>query len=394
MSLLEELAETGAVAIPDGSPDAPLPGPDDSPAARGVAWHYGDPFGEQTRAARGAALVDRSHRTVWSLTGRDRLTWLNTITSQKLDTLGDPAASEFLNLDGSGRALDHVQVANVDGVTYLDLDAPRAAELLAFLTLMKFRADVTIAERPDLALITLIGPGVGARAEGILALPTEVGAAAAWTDGDGAPLGFVRRTPGSIPHYDVVGPVATVAALWRQLRSAGFTPAGLWAYDAFRVADLRPKIGVDTDAKTIPHEAGWAREVPDPVRNNPVHLFKGCYRGQETVARVHNLGKPPRVLVLLHLDGSGERPESGDAVTLLGEDGDPGRAVGFVGTVVDHFEYGPIALATIKRSLPVDTRLLAGGIAAAIDADSYPKGTDEQAGRAAIAALRGGGARS
>ena len=135
----------------------------------------------------------------------------------------------------------------------------------------------------------------------------------------------------------------------------------MWAYEAHRVAALRPRLGVDTDERTIPHEVGWIGAA--------VHLDKGCYRGQETVARVHNLGKPPRMLVLLHLDGSTDRPATGDPV-LAG-----GRAVGRLGTVVDHVDEGPIALALLKRGLPADTALTTGGeaqVAAVIDADSMP----------------------
>ena len=133
------------------------------------------------------------------------------------------------------------------------------------------------------------------------------------------------------------------AADWRQrLGDAGVRRAGVWAYEAHRVAALRPRLGVDTDERTIPHEVGWIGAA--------VHLDKGCYRGQETVARVHNLGKPPRMLVLLHLDGSTDRPATGDPV-LAG-----GRAVGRLGTVVDHVDQGPIALALLKRGLPADTR--------------------------------------
>jgi hypothetical protein len=155
--------------------------------------------------------------------------------------------------------------------------------------------------------------------------------------------------------------------------------AGVWAYEAHRVVALRPRLGVDTDERTIPHEVGWI--------GNAVHLDKGCYRGQETVARVHNLGKPPRMLILLHLDGSADRPRTGDPV-LAGE-----RAVGRIGTVVDHVDLGPVALALVKRGLPADTALTIGGeveVPAVIDADSMP-GTDVTgAGRLAVERLRGG----
>ncbi|WP_432420948.1 YgfZ/GcvT domain-containing protein, partial [Nocardia brasiliensis] len=165
------------------------------------------------------------------------------------------------------------------------------------------------------------------------------------------------------------------------LRGGGPAPAGMWAFEALRVAAVRPRIGLDTDDRTIPHEARWIGGVTE---HGAVHLDKGCYRGQETVARVHNLGKPPRHLVLLHLDGSAdERPAAGDDVTA------GGRAIGRLGTVIDHYELGPIALALIKRTIPVDTQLTAGPAAAAIDPDSVPADDAPQAGRVAVDRLRG-----
>jgi folate-binding protein YgfZ len=128
----------------------------------------------------------------------------------------------------------------------------------------------------------------------------------------------------------------------------------MWAYEAIRVAARRPRLGFETDHRTIPHEVGWI--------GTAVHLQKGCYRGQETVARVHNLGKPPRRLVLVHLSGeSDDLPEPGTPVTL------DGRAVGFLGTAIQHYELGPIALAVVKRSLPDDAQVTAGAVALRID---------------------------
>jgi tRNA-modifying protein YgfZ len=198
--------------------------------------------------------------------------------------------------------------------------------------------------------------------------------------------GFVRRMPASstgqvelellVPRGDSAG--------WRdRLTRAGVRPGGVWAYEAHRVAALRPRLGVDTDERTIPHEVGW---IGGPGAG-AVHLDKGCYRGQETVARVHNLGKPPRMLVLLHLDGSVDRPSTGDPV-LAG-----GRALGRLGTVVDHVDLGPIALALVKRGVPADTALATGpdgAVAAVIDVDSLPAADQIGAGRLAVERLRGG----
>jgi folate-binding protein YgfZ len=135
------------------------------------------------------------------------------------------------------------------------------------------------------------------------------------------------------------------------LQERGAVLAGIWAYEALRIAAHRPRFGLDTDHRTIPHEVGWIDVA--------VHLDKGCYRGQETVARVHNLGHPPRRLVFLHLDGSEDRlPAHGDPVVAGGAD------VGFVGSAARHYELGPIALALVKRTVAVDATLLADGIAA------------------------------
>jgi folate-binding protein YgfZ len=144
-----------------------------------------------------------------------------------------------------------------------------------------------------------------------------------------------------------------------QLIDAGAAPAGMWAYDAMRCAARRPRLRFETDHRTIPHEVGWI--------GTAVHLQKGCYRGQETVARVHNLGKPPRRLVLIHLSGeSDDLPAPGTPVSV------DGRTVGFLGTAVHHYELGPIGLAVIKRSTSDDAELTVGAAVARIDPDPEP----------------------
>jgi folate-binding protein YgfZ len=121
--------------------------------------------------------------------------------------------------------------------------------------------------------------------------------------------------------------------------------------DAERVAKGRPRIGFETDHKSIPNELG--------VLNSAVHMKKGCYRGQETVAKIYNLGNPPRRLVMLHLDGSDVGfPAAGTKVE------NDGVVVGFVGTVARHHELGTIALAVVKRNTPVDATLMIEGIPA------------------------------
>ncbi|MFF0493004.1 YgfZ/GcvT domain-containing protein [Nocardia sp. NPDC004068] len=356
----------GAVAGPPDTPDA------------AVAWHYGDPFAEQRAAAQRVAVVDRSHRFVGSITGRERLTWLHTISSQHIADLADGRSAENLDLDLNGRVLHHFVLTDLDDTLWFDTEGERGPDLLDYLRKMVFWADANPEARPEYAVLSLLGPEVDSllAALGIAELPETYAARRLPTGG------FARRMPWPTSEsLDLVIPRAELPTWWSRLTDAGAEPAGMWAYEALRVAALRPRIGVDTDDRTIPHEANW---IGDVTEYGAVHLNKGCYRGQETVARVHNLGKPPRRLVLLHLDGSADaRPAPGDPVTA------DGRAVGRLGTIVDHFEWGPIALALVKRSVPVDTRLTAGPMAASIDPDSVPADDEPQAGRVAVDRLRG-----
>ncbi|WP_197375503.1 CAF17-like 4Fe-4S cluster assembly/insertion protein YgfZ [Mycolicibacterium baixiangningiae] len=353
-----------AVPVPEGGPDA------------GAVWHYGDPLGEQRAATDSAVVIDRSHRATLALTGAERRSWLHTISSQHVSEQPDGTVTQNLSLDGQGRVEDHWWQTELGGVLYLDTEPWRGEPLLAYLRKMVFWADVAI-EPAGLAVLSLLGPALGdtpvLETLGLGSLPAESTAVALPAGG------FLRRLPGPGLHLDLVVPRDQAADWQNRLTAAGVRPAGVWAFEAHRVATLQPRLGVDTDERTIPHEVGWI--------GSAVHLDKGCYRGQETVARVHNLGKPPRILVRLQLDGTTDRPSTGDPV-LAG-----GRTVGRLGTVVEHIDDGPVALALVKRGLPAGTALTTGGeveASAAIDPDSLPVTDHVGAGRLAVERLRGG----
>jgi tRNA-modifying protein YgfZ len=358
------LGTPGAVAVQDAeSPDA------------GTAWHYGDPFAEQRAAVRSAAVVDRSARGVIAVPGAERLTWLHAMTSQHFTDLPDLAGTEALVLDAHGHVEDHVVVGHADGTVWLDGEGPRTAPLLDYLTKMVFWSKVEPRDATDeLAVLTVIGPNADdlLRGLGVEVPAYDYGLTA--LEG-----GFARRMPWPNRHsVDLVVPRSSLADHWRRLTDAGARPAGTWAFDALRVEALRPRLGVDTDERTIPQEVNWIAPA--------VHLDKGCYRGQETVAKVANIGRAPRRMVLLHLDGSPEvLPETGEPVRL----GD--KVVGRVGSVARHHELGSIALALLKRSTPTDVELLAGAddhvVQAAVDPDSVAPELPAP-GRDAIARLR------
>ncbi|GGP81094.1 CAF17-like 4Fe-4S cluster assembly/insertion protein YgfZ [Saccharothrix coeruleofusca] len=346
------LTTPGAVAPFDGNPD------------QGVPWHFGDPFAEQRSAARSVVVVDRSNRAVLAVPGADRLAWLHSLTSQHFTALGEGRATEMLILDVQGRVEHHAAVANLDGVVYLDTEAETAAPLLSYLTKMVFWSKVEPRDATaELAVLTLVGPEATAPLTA-LGLPVPAGALDVVALPEG---GFARRVPWpGQDAVDLVVPRGALADWWSRLTGAGARPAGSWAFEALRVESLRPRLGVDTDERTIPHEVNWI--------GSAVHLDKGCYRGQETVSKVHNVGRPPRRMLLLHLDGSREvQPETGDPVVF----GD--RVVGRVGSVALHHELGPVALALVKRSVPVDAELLVGAedrvVQAKADPDSVPPDT-------------------
>ena len=337
-----------------------------------VAAHYGDPLREQRLLAEGAGLVDRSDRDVLQIPGTDRLSWLHSITSQHLDRLADGAGSEALVLSPNGHVEHHLAIAELGGTTWADVEAGTGEALLAFLQKMRFMLRVEPAlVTGDWAVLALVGPqAAGALTAAGLPVPEDVSPLAGG--------GLVRRTPplgdGGATAFDLVVPRADVGAVADRL---GVPLAGLQAYEALRVEARRPRFGVDTDHRTIPNELPWLRTA--------VHLDKGCYRGQETVARVHNLGRPPRRLVLLHLDGVSE---------VLAEPGTPvlagTREVGRVGSVVRHFELGVIALALVKQSVAMDAALTVAGSTAAIDPEDAPAGADDTltAARERVRAVR------
>jgi folate-binding protein YgfZ len=308
----------------------------------GIAGHYGDPMREQRAMTEGQVLVDRSNRGIVRVAGPDRLTWLHSLTSQHLERLSPGQTAQALILSPQGHLEHHLTLTDDGTAVWAHVEPGTAPALVAFLDSMRFMTRVEVTDlTAEYAVQTLAGP---VPAEGGFAVRTE------------------RADSPLLAQLEVAGPAVAVTtgpfgidvivARGAVGKLAG-TPAGIWAFEAARIAGHLARPGLDTDHRTLPHEAGMIEAA--------VHLNKGCYRGQETVARIHNLGHPPRRLVFLHLDGSADRlPAHGSAITL-----EDGTAVGFTGSAARHFELGPIGLGLVKRTVPADAPLVADGIAAA-----------------------------
>ena len=300
----------------------------------GVAEHYGDPLREQRATEESAGMVDRSNRGVVRITGPDRLSWLHSLTTQALDGLAPGASAQALVLSPNGHVEHHLTLTDDGTATWLHVEPGTAAALVEFLESMRFMLRVEVADvSGDHAVLTVLGPAAGDIAAGLDGVRASV-------------------NPGPFGTIDLIVARDRLADAAGELAGRGAAVAGMWAFEALRIAARVPRFGLDTDHRTIPHEVGWIETA--------VHLTKGCYRGQETVARVHNLGHPPRRLVFLNLHGSEDRlPGHGDPVEL------DGATIGFTGSAARHYELGPIGLALVKRTVPVDATLLAGGVPAA-----------------------------
>jgi tRNA-modifying protein YgfZ len=305
---------------------------------QGVAAHYGDPMREQRALDTAAGIVDRSNRGVLTITGPDRLSWLHSLTTQDLEKLAAGQSAQALILSPTGHVEHHLTLTDDGTTVWVHVEPGTAAALVEFLESMRFMLRVEVADvSDDYAVLTVAGPSAGGLAAELEGVRARV---------EAGPFGSI----------DLIVARDLLPAAAAELVRRGATLAGMWAFEALRIAARVPRFGLDTDHRTIPHEVGWIDVA--------VHLNKGCYRGQETVARVHNLGHPPRRLVFLDLDGSVDRlPAHGDPVELAS--GEQGAVIGFTGSAARHYELGPIGLALVKRTVPVDATLLAGGVAAA-----------------------------
>lgn len=304
-----------------------------------MPWHCGDPLGEQRRLESGVGVVDLANRGVVAVTGADRLTWLNDLTTQLLLGLTPGESALALILSPNGHVEHELHLVDDGSTTWIVTQPGQTATLVDYLDRMRFMLRVEV--RDATSEVAVVWEPVHER--------------------DGERPTWLVPEPFASRGYAGREVIVDRAALQERLDAA--PQAGSWALESLRVAAGMPRFGCETDHRTIPNEVDWL--------GSAVHLNKGCYRGQETVAKVHNLGQPPRRLALVHLDGSSEElPVHGDAISVND------RAVGWIGTAVRHHELGSIALAVLKRNVAVDAALAVdhAGITIAASEDPAPAG--------------------
>ena len=315
-------------AIPDmnlESPDANIP------------WHYGEPFKEQRNLVSGLGRVDLSNRGVVSVTGPDRNSWLNSLTTQ--DLLTPYTSTQSLILSPHGHIEHDLHIIDDLETTWLIVEPDTSTSLVAYLESMKFMLRVEITDRTS--EFAVIGAPGWISSE----FPTWH-SPKSYVDFGNDPYVTSRPAPWKVSEYLVKRDQLT-----EELDQFNDQLAGSWAWEAHRIRAGVARLNFETDHKTIPHEIGLIGPA--------VHLNKGCYRGQETIARVINLGKPPRRLVHLELDGStNELPGLGDELKL------DDQVVGRITSVIQDYESGPVALGVVKRNIPIEVTLVANQISA------------------------------
>jgi folate-binding protein YgfZ len=297
--------------------------------------HFGNPMIEQRKLAAGDALVELT-RGIIRVAGEDRLEWLHSMLTADFKNLKPGQSREALLLDVQGH-VERVFHATDDGTTTTLVVAADAAEpLMIWFDRMLFRSKVTLLDdSKNFVVFAAMAEIAGLQGAWIDEWPNVVPGGVRYAKASGAKWAYREY----LIHADDYGSFTSTHEM-----------AGLDALDALRIAAWRPSLN-EVDQRTLPHEIDWMTTA--------VHMSKGCYRGQEAVAKTHNLGHPPRRLVFLHLDGSGHSlPDVGAEIWVLGPDGSRSeRPRGVVTSVAHHFEQGPIGLGLVQRSVPEDASL-------------------------------------
>lgn len=274
--------------------------------------HFGNPLLEQRKLLAGEAYVERDDQNIVQVSGEDAKSWLHSLLTQDILNLAEGESTEALLLTPQGHIEHQLKVVIAESGVLLIVDSTRADALISWLEKMRFRSKVEVSKT------SLKAFGLFVEFPGLL-----------WRDSFSIPSTFsVSYNPNraKFNYFELISEQAP-----------NLEPAGLMALRALRIAAGRPEIS-DVDDKSLPHEFDWLQSA--------VHLSKGCYRGQESVSKIHNLGHPPRRLVILNLESGDDLPSRDDLVFYQD------KLVGKVLSSALHYELGSVALALVARNTP------------------------------------------
>jgi len=326
-----------------------------------VAAHFGDPTAEETALLDGVGVCDASRRTQIAVSGEDRAAFLHNMCTNEIRKLPVCAGCETFLTNAQGRILAYGHVFCEPDRLILETVPGQAAAIIEHLDRYIIREKVELADlTEERAELLLGGPKAGSLIQSLV-------------EQDVPPTNLAHRQveiSGSLVNVrcvELIGrgsylldcPAGGVAELWRTLCSAGATPCGELAADAARIATAVPAYGRDITDKNLPQEIGRNRQA--------ISFTKGCYIGQETVARIDALGHVNRLLVKLQFAGK-EVPRPGDPLTTGGAEVGQVTSAAFC-----HRLQAAIALAYVRRGQDAAGTLLQS---AAGDATVQPPATE------------------
>ncbi|HEY1522957.1 MAG TPA: glycine cleavage T C-terminal barrel domain-containing protein [Solirubrobacteraceae bacterium] len=287
----------------------------------------------------GCGLFDRSERGKLALSGPEAATFLQGQVSNDVEAISPGSGCYAAFLTPKGKMLGDARILATDDELLLDTERSTLQALFNMVhrSLVGFRAELH-KRTLERALVSLVGP----QSASVAGLPALDGAPE-HAHVDATLGGVTARAIRTDVGIDLLCPSDDLGAIQAALRDLGARDVAEEAVECLRVESGRPRYGIDLDETVIPEEAG--------LNERAVSFTKGCYVGQETVARLHWRGKPNRHLRGLRLSGPAG---SGDAL-LLGE-----RPVGRLGSVAASPRFGPIALALVRREAEPGSEVTVG----------------------------------
>jgi len=339
-------------------------------AGQSVVMHYGHIAGEYAALRAAAMLADRSARGRMRVSGARAAELITGLVTNDVAALTPGHGLYAASLNPKGRVIADLRIFALDD--HLLIDAPPRAYAGWQAAVRKYvnprlapYRDESASLR-DIGIFGLAARRVASALTGIApeALEELAPYAHVAAELDGGALAHIARVPDlELEGYEIFVPVEAHAALWQRALAAGALPAGLLAWEIARIEAGRPEWGIDIDESTIPQEANL-----DQL--HAISYTKGCYVGQEVVARVHFRGHVNRHLRGL-LCGRGEPPP--EKAALLDADG---KQVGEVRSSALSPRLGAIALAMVRREAEPGTVLRAqwtgGEVAAEVRALPFP----------------------